>query len=89
VGMEAAAPRVAGCGSAVASRRATPPLPPLPPPGSALKCVVFVIDEVEAYVRVAKQMVLYNLLDALTSSQVQASWARRGRLAQRGSWRGR
>jgi hypothetical protein len=32
---------------------------------------VFVIDEVEAYVRVAKQMVLYNLLDALTSSQVQ------------------
>ncbi|KIZ04334.1 Origin recognition complex subunit 4 [Monoraphidium neglectum] len=39
----------------------------------ALKCVVFVIDEVEAYVRVAKQMVLYNLLDALTSSQVQAA----------------
>jgi hypothetical protein len=32
---------------------------------------VFVIDEVEAYVRVAKQVVLYNLLDALTSSQVQ------------------
>ncbi|KAI8464391.1 MAG: hypothetical protein J3K34DRAFT_440678 [Monoraphidium minutum] len=39
----------------------------------ALKCVVFVIDEVEAYVRVSKQVVLYNLLDALTSSQVQAA----------------
>jgi hypothetical protein len=33
--------------------------------------VVFVIDQVDAFVRASKQTLLYNVLDALTSSQVQ------------------
>jgi hypothetical protein len=33
--------------------------------------VVFVIDQVDAFVRACKQTLLYNVLDALTSSQVQ------------------
>jgi hypothetical protein len=39
----------------------------------AFKTVVFVIDQVDAFVRVCKQTLLYNVLDALTSSQVQVS----------------
>lgn len=42
----------------------------------AMKTVVFIIDEIEAYVGCAlKQIVLYNLLDCLTSSHVQVSHA--------------
>lgn len=37
----------------------------------AFKTVVFVIDQVDAFVRACKQTLLYNVLDALTSSQVQ------------------
>jgi hypothetical protein len=37
----------------------------------AFKTVVFVIDGVDAFVQASKQTLLYNVLDALTSSQVQ------------------
>lgn len=40
----------------------------------AFKTVVFVIDQVDAFVQACKQTLLYNVLDALTSSQVQVSW---------------
>ncbi len=39
----------------------------------AFKAVVFVLDEMEQYTRRSKQLVLYNLLDALTSSSVRVS----------------
>ena len=35
--------------------------------------MVFVIDGVEGFLKAAKQTLLYNLLDALTSSKVQVS----------------
>jgi hypothetical protein len=35
--------------------------------------VVFVIDQMEAFMRAAKQTLLYNVLDALQHSQVQVS----------------
>uniref|UniRef100_A0A383VEZ4 Origin recognition complex subunit 4 n=1 Tax=Tetradesmus obliquus TaxID=3088 RepID=A0A383VEZ4_TETOB len=38
----------------------------------AFKTVVFVIDQLEAFMRAAKQTLLYNVLDALQHSQVQA-----------------
>eukprot|EP00775_Hariotina_reticulata_P002948 gene2948-3233_t len=38
----------------------------------AFKTVVFVIDQLESFVKAAKQTLLYNMLDALTGSQVQA-----------------
>jgi hypothetical protein len=38
--------------------------------------VVFIIDGLEAYVRASKQTLLYNLLDALSSSQVRVRWER-------------
>lgn len=37
----------------------------------AFKTVVFVIDQLESFVKAAKQTLLYNMLDALTGSQVQ------------------
>lgn len=37
----------------------------------AFKTVVFVIDQLEAFMRAAKQTLLYNVLDALQHSQVQ------------------
>lgn len=43
----------------------------------AFKIVVFVIDQVDAFVRACKQTLLYNVLDALTSSQVQVGQASR------------
>ncbi|KAF6256569.1 origin recognition complex subunit 4 C-terminus-domain-containing protein [Scenedesmus sp. NREL 46B-D3] len=38
----------------------------------AFKTVVFVIDQLEAFMRAAKQTLLYNVLDALQHSRVQA-----------------
>jgi hypothetical protein len=51
-------------------------LPPLPVlcygvSCRAFKSVVFVIDQLEAFMRAAKQTLLYNVLDALQHSQVQ------------------
>jgi hypothetical protein len=37
--------------------------------------VVFVIDQLEAFMRAAKQTLLYNVLDALQHSQVQVRTA--------------
>lgn len=37
----------------------------------AFKTVVFVIDQLEAFMKAAKQTLLYNVLDALQHSQVQ------------------
>lgn len=37
----------------------------------AFKTVVFIINQVDAFVRACKQTLLYNVLDALTSSNVQ------------------
>lgn len=39
----------------------------------AFKTVVFVIDQLEAFMKAAKQTLLYNILDALQHSQVQVS----------------
>jgi hypothetical protein len=44
----------------------------------AFKAVVFVIDGLEAYVRASKQTLLYNVLDALSSSQVRVRPPKRG-----------
>jgi hypothetical protein len=44
-------------------------------PCRAFKTVVFVIDQLEAFMRAAKQTLLYNVLDALQHSQVQVSRA--------------
>jgi hypothetical protein len=41
----------------------------------AFKSVVFVVDGVEGFLKAAKQTLLYNILDALTSSQVQVTGA--------------
>lgn len=40
----------------------------------ARKSVVFVLDELDQYVRRSKQLVLYNLLDALQHGEVQAAF---------------
>jgi hypothetical protein len=54
----------------------------------AFKTVVFVLDEMEQYTRRSKQVLLYNLLDALQAGSVQvggAVWA--GGAGRRSAWR--
>ena len=48
-----------------------PRSPPLEIQFRCLKSVIFVVDELDAFTRKGKQVLLYNLLDTLSHSKVQ------------------
>lgn len=57
----------------------------LPRHHRAFKTVVFVIDHLDAFMKASKQTLLYNVLDALSSSQVKVRACGHGRARQPGA----